>query len=250
MSTSNSLKRFLQDVKQGFNQKKCTLAVFINFKGAYDTLWRSKLISKLKMYGVRGNMLSWYGRFLTQSWVKVQWDEAESKYKQSKIGILQQDVSSAILFNVYINDQPKHLKKIEGIEVSMFVDNVVIWASAKNNNKPQRTLEKTMNHSLEVLNSWAKENNMNINKLKTTYQFFSLWHKNADFSLKIDDHMLQKSASTIHQGVLLDNKLDCEYHISKTVKKTNKRLGLMKKLEGATWGNSQDTLNITYQHLC
>jgi len=77
MSTSNSLMRFVQDVKQRFNQRKSTLAVFIEFKGAYNTVWRSKLISKLKMYRVRGNMLSWFGRFLAQRWVKVQWDEAE-----------------------------------------------------------------------------------------------------------------------------------------------------------------------------
>ena len=137
MSTSNPLMKFVQDVKQGFNQRKSTLSMFIDFKGAYDTLWRSKLISKLKMYRVRGNVLSWFGRFLTQRWVKVRWDEVESKYKQTKIGLPQGAVSSTILFNVYISDLPKHLKKIEGIKVSMFVDDVVIWASAKNNNKQQ-----------------------------------------------------------------------------------------------------------------
>jgi len=75
--------------------------VFIDFKGAYDTVWRSKLMSKLKMYRVRGNMLSWFGRFLAQRWVKVSWDETESKYnKQSKIGLPQGAVSSTILFNI------------------------------------------------------------------------------------------------------------------------------------------------------
>ena len=71
-----------------------------------------------------------------------------------------------------MNDLPECSKKIEGIKVSMFVDNVVIWASAKNNNKQQRTLEKTMNHSLGVLNTWATANNMIINKSKTMYYFF------------------------------------------------------------------------------
>jgi hypothetical protein len=47
-TTSNSLMRFVQYVKQGF-KKKSTLAMFIDFKGAYDTVWRSKLMSKLKM---------------------------------------------------------------------------------------------------------------------------------------------------------------------------------------------------------
>jgi hypothetical protein len=45
------------------------------------------------------------------------------------------------------------LKKIEGIEVSMFAEDVVIWSSTENNNKQQDTLEKIMNHSLELLNS-------------------------------------------------------------------------------------------------
>jgi hypothetical protein len=74
MSTQNSLMRFAQDVKQGFNQKKSTLAVFIDFKSVYNMAWRSKLMSKFNIYEMGGNMLSWFGRFLAQRWVKVWWD--------------------------------------------------------------------------------------------------------------------------------------------------------------------------------
>jgi hypothetical protein len=82
IATSILPMRFVQDMKQGFDQKKGTLAVFIDFKGTFDMVWRSKFMSKLEMYGVRGNMLSWFGGFLAQRWVIVQWDVAESKYKQ------------------------------------------------------------------------------------------------------------------------------------------------------------------------
>jgi hypothetical protein len=47
--------------------------------------------------------------------------------------------------------------------------------------------------------------------------------------------MLQKSASAKYLGVLLDNKLSWADYISRTVEKTNKRLGLKKRLAGATW---------------
>jgi len=92
-------------------------------------------MSKLKMYRVRGNIPNWFGRFLAQRWVKVWWDEAESKYKQSNIGLPWGAFSSTILFNIYINDLPEHFKKIEGIKVSLFMDDVMIWLSAKNYNK-------------------------------------------------------------------------------------------------------------------
>jgi hypothetical protein len=101
-----------------------------------------------------------------------------------------------------------------------------------------------MNHSLEVLNAWATENNMMINRSKTMYQFFSLQHNNTDFNLKIDNQLLQKSASTKYQGVLFDNKLNWADHINKTVEKTNKRIRLMKRLAAAKWGSTQDTLKV------
>lgn len=59
------LTKFIQDIKLDFNHQKGIFTVFIDFKGAYDTVWRAKLISKLKIYGVRGCMLSWYTGYLT-----------------------------------------------------------------------------------------------------------------------------------------------------------------------------------------
>jgi len=56
----------------------------------------------------------------------------------------------------------------------MFATDTVIWTSAKNNNKLQRTIENSKNHSLEILNLWSTENNMIIRKSKTVYKFFSL----------------------------------------------------------------------------
>jgi hypothetical protein len=68
---------------------------------------------------VRGNLLSWFGRFLSQRRVIVQWDEAESKYKQTKIFLPQGAVSSTVLFSIYISDLPECLKKIEGIKACL-----------------------------------------------------------------------------------------------------------------------------------
>lgn len=145
--------------------------MFIDSIGAYNTVYRSKLMSKLKIYGVRRNMLTWFGRFLTQRCVKVRWDKTESKYKLSKISLPHGALSSTVLFNVCINELPEHLNKKDGIKFSMFANDILIWTSAKNNNKQQRNLENNMNHFPNVLNSWSTENNIINSKSKTMYKF-------------------------------------------------------------------------------
>ena len=70
--------KFVQDVFElEFKQKKSTVAVFIDLKDTYGIVWRNKLITKLKLNGVRGNMLHW----IYMEWVKEQWDGIQSEYE-------------------------------------------------------------------------------------------------------------------------------------------------------------------------
>jgi hypothetical protein len=82
------------------------LAVFVDFSGAYDSIWRAKLIEKLKNLNTETNMLAWFSRFLNQTWTKLKDGETFSKYKQTKVGLPQGAVTSTTLFNAYINDLP------------------------------------------------------------------------------------------------------------------------------------------------
>ncbi|XP_071035169.1 uncharacterized protein [Parasteatoda tepidariorum] len=194
-------------------------------------------------------MFKWYRRFLSQRWAKTGRNEQESTYKQSKVGLPQGAVSSCTLFNIYINDLVDKLTSLDGINVCMFADDVVIWTEAENSQayEDQRNnLEGVMNKALEVLQSWSKENNMIINKNKTVYQFYSLRRVNPDFDLIIDDSKLQKSNLTTYLGVVLDNKLSFTNHISTVIDKVEKRTSILKRLAGAKWGSSQHTLNKTY----
>ena len=48
-STMYQLTKLTQEIKRAFNQQESVLAVFIDFSGAYDSIWRAKLIEKLKI---------------------------------------------------------------------------------------------------------------------------------------------------------------------------------------------------------
>ena len=65
--------KFIQVVKEMFNQKESVLAVFVDFKAAYDTVWRNKLFLKLNKMKVKGNMLQWLIKFVSQRWPTVRY---------------------------------------------------------------------------------------------------------------------------------------------------------------------------------
>ena len=99
-STAYKLTKLTQEIKRAFNQLESVLAVFVDFSGAYDSIWRAKL----KNMNSEGNKLAWFSRFLDQRWTKVTYSETFSKYKQTKVGLPQRAVTSTTVFNAYKND--------------------------------------------------------------------------------------------------------------------------------------------------
>lgn len=223
-STTYQLTKLMQGIRRAFNQQERVLAVFVDFSGAYDSIWRAKLNEKLKNMNTEGNMLAWFSRFLEQKLTKVKYGETFSKYKQTKLGLPQGAVTSTTLFNAYINDRPNTVRNTK-TNIGLYADNAVVWTSTKNNAKQHKTLEQTMNTALYSLSKWAAENNMEINASKTVYQFFSMHHKNDSFDLKINSQKLPESESTKYLGVHMDNKLSWKNNVDTIA---NQRLRLIK----------------------
>jgi hypothetical protein len=72
-----------------FNQKKSVFALFVDFQTAYDTVWREKLLNKIKTIGRRANMYSWIREFITHRWIGTRWNNMLSKWKETKAGLPQ-----------------------------------------------------------------------------------------------------------------------------------------------------------------
>ncbi|GFY69689.1 putative RNA-directed DNA polymerase from transposon BS [Trichonephila inaurata madagascariensis] len=58
-STMNQVYETHPDHKNGFHRKQSTLAVLVDFKAAYDKVWRRMMLHKLKKRGVSGKLLHW-----------------------------------------------------------------------------------------------------------------------------------------------------------------------------------------------
>jgi len=88
---------------------------------------------------------------------------------------------------------------------------------------------------------------MEISASYSVYKYFSMRHENINFDLKIYNQKLPESQSTKYLGVYMENKLSWKNLVESTINKVNQRLGLIKRLAGAAWRSTQETMNITYK---
>ena len=90
-----------------------------------------------------------------------------------------------------INDLCQTLRKIPGIEVVQYADDLAIIFS--NQNKEE--IEKKLNKALESLNEWTVKNEMVINQEKTKFQIFSMSNTIKTLNLKLNGTSLLQGES-------------------------------------------------------
>ena len=57
---SDTIVKFLDYVYLSLDKKQSTIAVYLDFSMAFDTINYEMLMSKLQHNGIRGGMLSWF----------------------------------------------------------------------------------------------------------------------------------------------------------------------------------------------
>ena len=133
---------------------------FVDFKKAYDTVWREGLIYKLLLQKVNGKLLNVIKSMYQTSECCVKVDNCITEFFKNNIGVKQGEVLSPLLFNLYINDLPEYVKDCESptlngsvIDCLLYADDLVLISTTKTG--LQRKFDK--------LNKYCNEWRMSVN---------------------------------------------------------------------------------------
>ena len=129
-----------------------------------------------------------------------------------------------MLFLIYINDLPNISEKLSFF---LFADDTNIYYESDN----LLELEKTVNDELKKLCLWLNINRLALNVGKTNFVIFRANKKlTHNVTLVMNKKALEQKDNVKYLGVLIDQHLKWNYHISNISKKISRGVGLLSKL--------------------
>ena len=124
-STTSAMLRLVQGIYNGFNNKKNTLAAFIDLEKAFESIWRDGLLVKLHRFGIRGRLWKWIEGFLCDRKARCHLKGQYGPISFTTVGLPQGSVISPILFIIFLQDISKKISS-NGVK---YADDGTIWVT-------------------------------------------------------------------------------------------------------------------------
>lgn len=200
----------LKTVMNNMDNRMPICAVYMDLTKAFDYVDHSKLLKKLSMYGIRGNVLSLLKSYLSNRIQITQIDKIniKNKFEESHkslgryntSGVPQGSVLGPLLFLLYINDLPKAIPH----PMILFADDSTVLIKCESIDNYEMTINNTINKIIE----WLSCNNLKINLSKTKImQFYQRMNKTPSLYIHNNGNKIEEVAMTKFLGLIIDNKL-------------------------------------------
>ena len=214
-------------------------AVFLDISRAFDRVWHEGLIFKLKQIGIDCEYINIVKDFLADRKQRVVIDGKKSDWTSIESGVPQGSILGPLLFLVYINDL---IDSVES-DIQIFADDTFIFRLADHSSTEE------LNRDLDRITMWAHQWKMVFNP-DLSKQAVEVIFSRRNVKSTLPDQLIFNNipvktvSETKHLGMILDEKLNFESHLSEKIAKAKQGLGLMKQLK--KWV-SFNTLEVIYK---
>jgi Reverse transcriptase (RNA-dependent DNA polymerase) len=156
-SCTTNLLEFMEHVTKAADTGQAVDVIYLDFAKAFDKVPLQRLISKLSAAGIRGNVLTWIGDWLTERRQRVVINGKYSGWRAVLSGVPQGSILGTVLFNIFINDldEAATIKQM----LKKFADDTKICQIIQQHSDTVE-LQATLNRLCEWATTWGMQFNV------------------------------------------------------------------------------------------
>ena len=246
-STVTALNELSTAIADGFNQRQPadrTVLVALDLSKAFDTVCHTTLLKILHESTLPGSMVRWLAAYLRGRQAQTLCRDVLSKARIVRFGVPQGSVIAPTLFNFYVADAPTPPPNIFLVS---YADDFTIYALGTDIEKVAREINEYLATLCQFLDARALE----VSTPKCSVTLFTPWTKQHKTHPKIllNGLALELKKTPKVLGVIFDTAFTFSPHCKAVATKGRSRLNILKALAGTTWGQSKETLIMTFQTL-
>ena len=197
--------------------------LYTDFAKAFDKVSHSRLLVKLKAYGINGLLLNWIKDFLADRKQRIVMGDCMSEWSNVDSGVPQGSVLGPISFVIYINDLPDQVKNSV---CKLYADDNKLISEIRNNEDCFK-----LQNDIDELDKWSEKWLLGFNFDKC--RIMHIGKKNPNFIYHMNSDGLRKplliTSLEKDVGVLISSDLKWKDQVNACVNKANAILGKFSK---------------------
>ncbi|KAJ4446857.1 hypothetical protein ANN_13557 [Periplaneta americana] len=216
LSTTHQLLRLVEQTTIGFNNRATTVAIFLDVKSAFDSVWHTGIIYKLIQSEVPDALIHTIADFLRNRLFCVKEDCCLSRQKKIQGGVPQGSVLGPYLYCAYTSDLPE----TDVTRLALCADDTLAHTTHRNADLAIGRLQR----HVHLIEEWFQHWHLLVNTMKSQVIAFSRTRSVPQTKLTLYGTALEFQDSVKYLGTHLDSRLLWHTNIANTRAKTIARM--------------------------
>ena len=227
-SCEHAIGQVINSIVKGLENKLNSACVLLDLSKAFGTIEHVIMLEKLALYGIRGNVLTWFKSYLTGRKLRVKCRTVSSISSQTskeysiEYGTPQGSCLGPLIFLIFVNDLHLHLHDTDCVQ---FADDTTLLFRHKN----ILYLRYCIESELTRIQDWFNANKLTLNMSKFSYLLFtSNSYRESNFNLTLNNVNIPRVCFANVLGTWIDDRLAWDIHVKKLLSKLRCGLGMLK----------------------
>ena len=219
-STTHAISQVLNQIYTNINRSALTVACYIDFSKAFNSVQHNTLLYKLAHLNLSSNVVCWIASYLENRVQRTLVNNTYSTFLPVTQGVPQGSVLGPLFYIIYADDIAK---KIHNSCFTFYADDMVLYSKKKSLVHAETDLQK----DLDELTLWCEANDIFINTAKTKVMFFGSRAKINSLDLpnfSINNNIIDRTKTYTYLGIKLDEQLSLDTHANLLIRRVSNKI--------------------------